>query len=72
VKVCGADGKTYSNRCEADCVKVDIISAGRCPYTATCADQESRYAKTCASSPVDVVCGDDGVDYKNTYCAQVR
>jgi hypothetical protein len=29
--VCGADGKTYSNNCEATCNHVAIASKGKCP-----------------------------------------
>jgi coxsackievirus/adenovirus receptor len=34
--VCGADGKTYSNRCFADCAGVDIIAEGECNTVTTC------------------------------------
>ena len=29
--VCGADGKTYGNACNAACAKVEVKSDGRCP-----------------------------------------
>jgi hypothetical protein len=28
--VCGADGKSYGNSCEASCAKVKVVSEGRC------------------------------------------
>ena len=29
--VCGVDGKTYSNGCQAGCAKVSVKSKGECP-----------------------------------------
>lgn len=29
--VCGADGKTYSNDCQAGCAKVAVKAKGACP-----------------------------------------
>jgi hypothetical protein len=28
--VCGADGKTYGNACQASCAKVEVASKGEC------------------------------------------
>lgn len=33
--VCGADGVTYSNACEADCAGVNVVSQGECPARST-------------------------------------
>jgi len=49
--VCGVDGITYNNRCEADCAGVDIIAEGECP---------------CVCPAVALpVCGVDGITYIN-------
>ncbi len=49
--VCGVDGKTYNNRCEADCAGVDIVAEGECP---------------CICPTVALpVCGVDGKTYIN-------
>ncbi len=51
--VCGEDGRTYSNRCEADCAGIDIISEGECEPTCLCPT---------VALPV---CGVDGITYGN-------
>lgn len=50
--VCGADGKTYPNACEAGCAAVEIVSEGPCR-------SECNY--NCLIP--DPVCGADGVTY---------
>ena len=52
--VCGADGKTYGNDCEASCKGVEIVSEGACE-TESCICTEEY----------DPVCGADGKTYGN-------
>jgi len=52
--VCGADGKTYGNECEASCKKVTVLHQGMCGK------------KECICPMIyDPVCGDDGNNYNN-------
>ncbi len=41
--VCGADGKTYSNACEASCKGVDVISEGMCDTTSTGCQVDDKF-----------------------------
>src|SRR5690349_19819110 len=50
--VCGSDGKTYANACEAKCANVTVVSEGTCS-TCNC---EKIYKP---------VCGSDGKTYGN-------
>ena len=56
--VCGADGKTYANRCKANCAGVDILSEGECEVNCVC---DAEYAP---------VCGVDGNTYSNSCVAE--
>ena len=51
--VCGADGKTYGNACEASCKGVDIDD-GECE------------TETCICTEYEPVCGADGKTYSNS------
>ncbi|KXZ46888.1 hypothetical protein GPECTOR_39g382 [Gonium pectorale] len=61
--VCGVDGKTYGNSCEAGCAKVPVKSEGECPEDG------------CACIALyDPMCGVDGRTYGNSCeagCAKV-
>lgn len=45
--VCGADGKTYGNRCAMDCAGVDRAYDGECVDTTP--QQEQQIDSTCTS-----------------------
>jgi hypothetical protein len=67
--VCGKDGKTYGNACEARCAKVPVTSKGECETEPTPPDP----ACICPSIYAPV-CGKDGKTYGNACeaaCAKV-
>lgn len=51
--VCGADGETYLNACEAGCAEVEVVSDGACEAGCECSDVPNP------------VCGVDGITYDN-------
>ena len=59
--VCGVDGKTYGNACEASCKGVEIVSEGACE-TESCICTEEY----------DPVCGADGKTYSNSCFASCK
>lgn len=40
--VCGVDGKTYSNACQAGCAKVSVASQGQCAAEKYCTDSTTK------------------------------
>ncbi len=64
--VCGANGKTYSNSCKANCEKVRVKCKGKCPCRPEACICPKNYAP---------VCGVNGKTYGNACgarCAKVR
>lgn len=55
--VCGADGNSYNNACEAACHGVDVIGEGLCEEPCLC------------TAEYDPVCGADGNTYSNACVA---
>lgn len=66
--VCGADGKTYSNPCQAGCAQVEVDRLGAC-------EEEPEDGSGCICPLyVEPVCGSDGKVYSNkcfATCGQV-
>lgn len=48
--VCGADGVTYPNRCQADCNRVDVAAEGECPTRPCGADRDCGGSLVCINS----------------------
>jgi hypothetical protein len=70
---CGVDGRQYGNSCQRACAGVDLAYDGQCQGITFCSDSESAAAPFCNNrADNSLVCGDDGKQYYNTYCAQVQ
>lgn len=57
--VCGADGKTYSNRCNAECANVRVSYEGKCEEEENCktyTDERGCTVKECTDGYISRVC----------------
>jgi hypothetical protein len=62
--VCGVNGKTYGNKCGADCENVHVACNGECPC---------QTVKPCkCSREYKPVCGSDRKTYSNKCMADCR
>ena len=60
--VCGVNGKTYGNKCGADCDKTEVECYGECPCAKLCKCTRERKP----------VCGRDGIIYSNKCMADCQ
>lgn len=71
--VCGIDGNTYSNKCEAGCYNVDVTTPGACAKSAGVMSVPAPAANPCvAKCPTEgkQACGINGQTYINTCISQ--
>ncbi|MFN3402475.1 MAG: Kazal-type serine protease inhibitor domain-containing protein [Cytophagaceae bacterium] len=61
--VCGSDGKTYSNECEAKKAGITSYTPGECSYE--CIDPSKINPDGICLTVMDPVCGCDGKTYSN-------
>ncbi|GIM13496.1 hypothetical protein Vretimale_16591 [Volvox reticuliferus] len=67
--VCGADGKTYGNACEASCSKQEVAYQGECASLPSCPDNEmvQCFADPCSVSSCPA---DPGARCLASYCSE--
>eukprot|EP00054_Salpingoeca_dolichothecata_P038152 m.13054 g.13054 ORF g.13054 m.13054 type:complete len:272 (+) comp8267_c0_seq1:134-949(+) len=65
-KVCGDDGVTYKNTCEAKCHGISSWTSGKCAAKPT----KAECLATCDSKKKNSVCGEDGKTYRNGCAAK--
>ncbi len=69
--VCGCDGKTYANACEADKNGVVKFTKGRCqPAKDECFDKSKYNPNAPCTKELNPVCGCDGKEYANPCIAE--
>ncbi len=69
--VCGCDGTTYSNECEAKKVGITSFTDGRCQdASADCIDASKINPDAMCISVFEPVCGCDGKTYSNSCKAE--
>lgn len=74
--VCGSDGKSYNNKCLAECAKVTVLqqqpdAAGKCPQpSAAGTNKVSEEAGCRCPRNLVPVCGSDGKSYNNKCLAE--
>lgn len=57
--VCGDDGRTYGNRCEADCARVEVVNEGECVPDTCRSDDQCPTQWICNAAPTRCVADRD-------------
>jgi hypothetical protein len=72
--VCGCDGRTYGNECEANAAGVRVASRGACGTTSFCASVRCAPGTYCCESrraciPMEEACSPTGACSNDSHCA---